>query len=330
MADKNPQAVFGTYRADAALFLGTCLLAVISALTAPHYISSHLFLAALIALFDAPHVACGLYFKLKNSRKNPALYYKIVAIFLLSLIVCVGFAFFKLRYALIIFFAHLSVWHFVGQHQAWFKLSGKHFPYRTKTFVLVNNLTSFSATWLLIMASLCGDESYGWFGFNDLFLFPAGFKVPFLATAGLSLIAYFIIHLMLYIRTRIIMFSRHMVLMSMLVVWIFSRHVPDPYLRAALIFMPHSMIYFYLLFKVTPKADLPNFKIASAALTLIFGCFAFYVMTDTPVQSDAPFDGLSALIALTLAMSITHALADRLYWNSKDNPGWSKPLTDAA
>src|SRR5690606_18976190 len=102
---------------------------------------------------------------------------------------------------------------------------------------------------------------------------------------------------------RQVMLSQHLVLISMLLVWFLARHTDDTYIKAALIFIPHSVTYFYLLFRSTPARSLINFKLIAVMLTVIFGSFHFYIMTMAPEQVNAPLDGLGMLIAFTLAMS---------------------------
>ena len=319
------KSIYGSYKQDFVAILGPVLFCFgIAFLMNILYPQMHpaWFFPLLMIIFDVPHIICS-YWVMFTSKDRSVDFRKLILTLLFFFT-----AFYWLcaqihsYWLVMIFHAHFSAWHFIKQHQAWFYLGmGDIKPSRVGLFI--NKWGLHAGTYGFFLITLSGEEAQGWFDMNDLVLLPS-FVKPIAEVAVFSLLgSYAIYHTVAAIRTKKIPLIPHMVWVTGLIIY-GMRLIESSLLSGALIVIPHAFSYLFLLQKYSKAHCRKMFGISPGKILWIGYILAVIYQFSYmhPLVIGGKFEFNIWIATFTMAIGATHYLFDRIFWNSKENPGW--------
>ena len=319
--------VFGSSRKDFIIFVVPVLLATLFA-----YVSQGvgpaeapaLYYPALVFLFDTPHLVCGFWVMLGRTATPTPLQIKLWAILLFLAISFTWLLWSGYEEYAITFMGLVSIWHFIKQHQAWFFLAMRGDTTQSVWFSRINRLGIWSVTWGFFLVGQCSSERIGWYEINDIFLLPEEIKIFLLSLVLSASAVYMVYHAHHIYRNKIIPISGHLIWLTAVVVWGCSRLMDNSYLTPALIIIPHTVAYMYLLQRFVKAVDRPA-RVWVLWTTYLAGAawqgyrYLPLVLGQERFQPD--WDHV-----LIMTITAGHFLHDKLHWNSVDNPGWGRAV----
>ena len=318
--------VFGSTRLDALILLWPVLLILllghgwhVSAPVPPLW-----FYPVLVTFFDMPHLLCG-YWAMAISPTPARLRWQLLAT---ALMVVASFYWLlaneHVSY-LFVFAAHISVWHFIRQHQTWFYFAMRDTSHQ-RLQRWVNRIGIYAVTWGPYLIGQCGEDLIGWDNVNDVLVLPLQLKPWLWGVSAMGVVLYLAHYIWVALKTRVVALSGHLVWLSALLVWGMARLVENPYVAPALIIIPHSVSYFFLLYrygiqkgKMTWGLKAISWVGVAYVVGVLFQVYEYQVLL--PVRDYAE---VSWGVALALSLGTIHFLHDMLFWDQRNNPGWSK------
>lgn len=320
--------VFASVRTDAMIFFVLPLLIAIFGFTASGILPTPhpFFYPSLIVLFDMPHLLCGYWAMLTSRSDNSKLRWALVAVAAGILVAFYLMLYFKQVDFLLVFVAHLSLWHFIKQQQTWFHLSMRPLEAAHQRLMWVNKAGIYGVTWGFFLIGQCGTDITGWDRVNDLVTLPMFLYEPLWILTALSLVAYVIAHLMIYQRTKQVAVSAHFIWLGAGIIWGISRLLNNNYASPALIIVPHAVSYLVLLHKYVKVHGPKTWPVSPVTLLwgIYFSATLIQVYEYSELLEHRNYEQASWGLSLALALGTIHFIHDKIHWNSHDNPGWSR------
>lgn len=320
--------VFASVRTDALIFFLLPLVIALFGFSASGFLPTPhpFFYPSLIVLFDMPHLICGYWAMLTSRSENSKLRSTLVFVALGIVITFYLMLYFYKSDFLLVFVAHLSLWHFIKQQQTWFQLSMRPLEAEHSQLKWINKAGIYGMTWGFFLIGQCGTDISGWDRINDLVTLPMFLYAPLWILTAISLIAYVIAHFIIYLRTKQVSVSAHFVLLGAGIIWGGSRLLRDNYASPALIIIPHAVSYLVLLHKYVKVRGPTTWPLSP--VKMLWGIYLCATLIQVYEYSELlehrNLEQASWGLSFALALGTIHFIHDKIHWNSDDNPGWSR------
>lgn len=286
------------------------------------------------------HVYFAYWFTYASVREWKKFKNWFIAVPIIAFVCCFSFGYFFGFWYLHIVFAHMTMWHFVKQQQAWFYISSAQGPSRDKTTIWIDKIAIIAATAGFMATSQSKEHSIGWFLPGDIIEFPVWMYEPFLYTTCTIIAFYFFWHTRRYLKGHSMNWPAHFYMLFAVLIWGGIRLFitgPLPYYLSQLC---HSIPYFYLGYRYMktqreqgvayffPKAPVWALSITFIVLSAFIGHvdhqFKFSWLPNN--TWDWSYIRYLAVWAFFDATNITHYTMDKFVWDRKHNPEWTNVL----
>gem|GEM_PF-2726669 len=325
--------VFASVRTDAAIFFFLPVLIALFGFSASGLLPTPhpFFYPSLIVLFDMPHLLCGYWAMLTSRSENTKLRSTLVLVAIGIVVAFYLMLYFRHVDFLLVFVAHLSLWHFIKQQQTWFQLSSRPIEVKHPHLKWINKAGIYGMTWGFFLIGQCGTDVSGWDRINDLITLPMFLYRPLWILTGLSVFAYVLAHVVIYRRTREFAVSAHLIWLGAGIIWGLSRLLNDSYASPALIIIPHAVSYLVLLHKYVKVHGPQTWPVSPVKFlwAIYFSATLVQVYEYSELLEHRNLEQASWGLSLALALGTIHFIHDKIHWNSHDNPGWSKGVLKA-
>ena len=236
------------------------------------------------------------------------------------------------------FFATWSIYHFLKQSMAWFHVSAGLGEKRDKATIKIDKLAIFAGTFGFTLCSLCGPDSFGWYGKYDLLNLPDSFYIPLLSASVLIVASYPVWHLFRYLKGEKQNWAAHHIFLVTIILWGHTRLVPVyPFSLYATI-LCHAVPYLYLgyryvNFNLSQRRKSFSYPVSSKLVVFVFMLSLAMLMAGSEVlgrynpEIRSSRNWLYYFIAILFnTLSLTHYTFDMFMWNRKHNPDWVMAL----
>lgn len=227
---------------------------------------------------------------------------------------------------ILVFHAHLVIFHFLRQQHAWFFISSRNESDRLGK--LINKNAIHALTTGIFIASICEGNYRQCFEPHDLIVLPGYLFNPLMVWGGVSAVLYTLYHIAVWMKTKSTNWSAHHLLISSAVCWWMVRLGPASANNFLLITLHHTVPYLYLGYRYLKTGESQVSRSKEVLPALVYLGLIVISFTRTYPESFWQFSGTAndMYFIIIRTITFTHFTFDMFLWTRSHNPGWTRAL----